>query len=188
MAIRFVLPEENPECVGFAYSPLLEAVLSLHVLVEPKHHPLQHPWVRKMRRLHPELRRSVAELSFVFSSLLPDLFAPPVDATFRSFDEELADLQSLDDTTIALELLRPLYDHQGKRDEALLRRPGVRRHVRARVGAGNGSVELAELSFDDPRGLLERLVELLRGYWSEAFFEEWERLEPQLADTIADAA
>ena len=49
MAIRFVLPEQESESVAFAYSPVVEAVLSLHVLTEPKHHPLQHPWVRRAR-------------------------------------------------------------------------------------------------------------------------------------------
>ena len=38
----------------------MEAVLSLHVLVEPKHHPVQHEWVRAMRRLSPALKREVA--------------------------------------------------------------------------------------------------------------------------------
>ena len=30
MAIRFVLPEEETESVAFAYSPVVEVVLSLH--------------------------------------------------------------------------------------------------------------------------------------------------------------
>ena len=53
MAIRFVLPEKETESVAFAYSPVVETVLSLHVLVAPKHHPLQHAWVRRMRALDP---------------------------------------------------------------------------------------------------------------------------------------
>jgi len=187
MAIRFVLPDDGADCVGFAYSPLLETVLSLHVLVEPKHHPLQHPWVRRMRRLPPELKRSISELGFVFARLVPDLFGPPPDAPFRTFEEEVAILRALDDTTIALELLRPLYDHEGKRDARLLRRPAVRRRVRAVVGSGAGSIELAELIFDDPRRLLDRLADLLERYWAEAFADEWELLEPQLAETVAEA-
>ena len=100
-------------------------------------------------------------------------------------------LRALDDTTIALELLRPLYDHEGKRDARLLRRPAVRRHVRAVVGSGSGSgsgsIDLAELIFDDPRRLLDRLADLLERYWAEAFADEWELLEPQLAETVAEA-
>ena len=49
MAIRFELARTSTARVAFGYSPLLESVLSLHVLAEPKHHALQHEWVRAMR-------------------------------------------------------------------------------------------------------------------------------------------
>ncbi len=42
MAIRFRLEPYDLDRVAFAYSPVLEAILSLHVLTHPKHHPLQH--------------------------------------------------------------------------------------------------------------------------------------------------
>jgi hypothetical protein len=44
VTIVFRVPASGAERVGFSYSPSLEAVLSLHVLVEPKHHPVQHGW------------------------------------------------------------------------------------------------------------------------------------------------
>ena len=59
MPIRFHVPTHALERLAFAYSPLLEAVLSLHVLTEPKHHPLQHQWVRQMRALPAVDRKSV---------------------------------------------------------------------------------------------------------------------------------
>ena len=40
MTIVFRLPPSAAERVAFSYSPALEAVRSLHVLVEPKHHPV----------------------------------------------------------------------------------------------------------------------------------------------------
>lgn len=46
MTIVFRVPADGSERVGFVYSPTMEDVLSLHVLVEPKHHPVQHGWVR----------------------------------------------------------------------------------------------------------------------------------------------
>nr|WP_257004488.1 DUF5937 family protein [Streptomyces sp. SA15] len=46
MTIVFRVPADGAERVGFAYSPTMEAVLSLHVRVEPKHHPVQHGWAR----------------------------------------------------------------------------------------------------------------------------------------------
>jgi hypothetical protein len=49
VTIAFRLPASAAERVALSYSPTLEAVLSLHVLVEPKHHPLQHGWVRRCR-------------------------------------------------------------------------------------------------------------------------------------------
>jgi hypothetical protein len=64
MTIVFRVPRAAVERVGFSYSPSLEAVLSLHVLVEPKHHPVQHEWVRAMRRLSPALKREIDVFAF----------------------------------------------------------------------------------------------------------------------------
>ena len=55
MPLRFEFGDEPEASLAFAYSPLLEAVLSLHVLTVPKHHALQHQWVRAMRTLPPAL-------------------------------------------------------------------------------------------------------------------------------------
>jgi DNA-binding transcriptional ArsR family regulator len=71
VAIRFVLPAQESESVAFAYSPVVEAVLSLHVLVAPKHHPLQHAWVRRMRRLDPKLRAEIQAFRFAYAGRWP---------------------------------------------------------------------------------------------------------------------
>jgi DNA-binding transcriptional ArsR family regulator len=182
VAIRFHIPAFAVERLSFAYSPLVEAVLSLHVLVEPKHHPLQHEFVRRMRRLSPSLRRRIVELAFVYRHTIPDFVSPSPDAGYGSFDDELGRMQGLDDETLALELLRPLYDHGGRRDAALLRDERVRAHVRASPAPG-----LAELIFDDPRRLATLLAELLADYWNEAFADEWQVLEPRLAEAVTEA-
>ena len=182
MAIRFHLPAFAIERLSFAYSPLVEAVLSLHVLVEPKHHPLQHEFVRRMRALSPSLRRRIAELAFVYRRMMPDFVAPPADEGYGSFADELERIRRLDDETLALEFLRPLYDHGGRRDAALLADDEVRAHVRQ-----SSAPESAELIFDDPRALTEMLIELLTHYWEEAFAEEWDRLEPRLAAAVTEA-
>jgi DNA-binding transcriptional ArsR family regulator len=178
--IRFHIPAFAVERLSFAYSPLVEAVLSLHVLVEPKHHPLQHEFVRRMRSLPAPLRRRIGELAFVYRRTMPDFFAPSPDEGYGSFHDELARLELYDDETLALELLRPLYDHRGRRDTALLTDPAVRSHLR-------GAPELSRLIFDDPRRLARLLAELLAEYWDVAFADEWERLEPRLAAAVSDA-
>jgi len=178
--IRFHIPAFAVERLSFVYSPLVEAVLSLHVLVEPKHHPLQHEFVRRMRSLSPGLRRRIGELAFVYRRTMPDFFSPSADEGFGSFEDELARMQRHDDETLALELLRPLYDHAGRRDKALLDDEEVRAHVRE-------APALAQLIFEDPRELARMLAELLADYWDEAFAAEWERLEPRLARAVVDA-
>jgi DNA-binding transcriptional ArsR family regulator len=185
--IRFHLPGDAPERIEFAYAPLLEAVLSLHVVVSPKHHPLQHPWVRRARRLSPELRREIGALSFAYRFLMPDFVYPEAGETFASFAEELTRLRALDPTLAAFELMRPLYDHEGVRDPAKLRDPTIREHVERRVSAGRGDPQAALLIFDDPQALVERLAVLLESYWEEAFADEWERLEPRLACAVTES-
>ena len=142
MAIRFVLPEQESESVAFAYSPVVEAVLSLHVLVAPRHHPLQHAWVRRMRKLDPKLKAEIRAFRFAYVGHFPDFLFPRPDEEFLEFDEELAFLHDLEPETLAFEFLRPVYDHEGTwpRDERAPRArgrapPRARRAVRrARPG------------------------------------------------------
>jgi DNA-binding transcriptional ArsR family regulator len=181
------LPAAAVERVSHAYSPLLEAVLSLHVLVEPKHHPLQHPWVRRMRKLSPSLKREISDFSFAYRVQVPDLLAPSPDQELRSFEDELAAFGELDEDTIALEFSRPLWDHEGRRDTSHLERPEVREHVAVMARWYGADPKLAALVHDDPPKLRRRFAELVSAYWEAAFAEEWERLEPLLADTVAEA-
>lgn len=172
--------------MSHAYSPLLEAVLSLHVLVEPKHHPLQHPWVREMRALSPALKRAVADFAFVYRHFIPDLFGPSPAAELRSFEDELADFRKLDPETIALDFSRPMWDHTGKRDTAHLRTPEVQAHIRRAATRMGADPDLAALVYSDPTGLARRFADFIASYWEAAFAEEWERMEPLLAQTIGE--
>jgi len=162
-------------------------VLSLHVLSEPKHHPLQHEWVRRMRGLPAAFRRRAADFAFVYRRTMPDFLAPPADSGFRSFEEELEHLEGLDGETLGLEFLRPLYDHEGRHDPALLADPAVRRLALEQSAFLGASPELTALVFDDPQALVRAFTELLRDYWQAAFAEEWEQLEPRLAAAVTDA-
>jgi DNA-binding transcriptional ArsR family regulator len=185
--ITFRFAADPAESIAFSYSPLVEAVLSLHVLVEPKHHPLQHPWVRRARSLPPALRREIAAFSFAYTGFVPEFLTPSPATGYHGFEEELRELESLDETTAALGFLRPLWDHRGERDEGLLQDPRVREHVAGRVEALGADQGLAGLMFEQPRELVHRFAKLLADYWDAAFASEWESLEPRLAETVAEA-
>ncbi|HTS74375.1 MAG TPA: DUF5937 family protein [Gaiellaceae bacterium] len=185
--ITFRFVSEPAESIAFSYSPLLEAVLSLHVLSEPKHHPLQHPWVRRARLLPAPLRRRIAAFRFAYDGFVPEFLVPSPGTPYGTFEEELHELQAFDEATLALGFLRPLWDHRGERDERLLEDERVREHVLRRAGHLGGDASLAGLIFEEPRELAARFAELLDQYWQAAFAEEWEALEPRLAETVADA-
>jgi DNA-binding transcriptional ArsR family regulator len=187
VAIRFRLPAGAIECVSHAYSPLLEAVLSLHVLVEPKHHPLQHPWVRRMRRLPPALKRAIEDFSFAYRRYIPNLLAPSPDEGLRELEQELEALRRLDPTTIALEFTRGLYDHGGATDAEFLEDEEIRGDIVRSARLLGGDAYLASLVFEHPVELAERFADLVGAYWDEGFSEEWDRIEPRLADAVSQA-
>ena len=186
--IRIELPVDPAEHIAFAYSPLLECVLSLHVLVGPNHHALHHHWVRRMRGLDPQLRRNVNAFAFLYKRTLPDFLVPGPDGQPGDFEEELVKLTELDPDVLLEEFGRPLYDHGGRRGEGMYHRPSVRTTILERAMAdGDAAVTMATLLLADPREFARRLSTFLRSYWEGAFAAEWERLEPMLAETVAEA-
>jgi DNA-binding transcriptional ArsR family regulator len=164
VTIAFRLPASATERVAFSYSPSLEAVLSLHVLVEPKHHPLQHGWVRAMQRLSPALKREIDALAFAFRAYFPEFFFPSPAGELLGFEAELARMRSLDPALIQREYAIPF------------------------VGDGPlDPLRVPAAILDDPVALHERFLALLETYWEDAFAAEWERIEPDLAASVAEA-
>lgn len=190
MTIVFQLPASAAERVGFSYSPAMEAVLSLHVLVEPKHHPVQHEWVRAMRRLPPALKREVDVFAFAYRAYFPEFFFPSAVGQLADFESELRRLRGVDEHLVRLEfaipLIGPLPGEEAQRDLAVLEAPATRRLLRERAAAA-GDEALARQLIEDPRSLLERFLRLLESYWEEAFAREWERIEPDLAASVSEA-
>ena len=191
MPLRFEFGDEPEASLAFAYSPLLEAVLSLHVLTVPKHHALQHQWVRAMRTLRPALKREIAALSFLYKWTLPDCILPSPITSHEDFESELARLRALRPEVAGFEFLRPLWDHGGgvrPQRRRILRDPDVRAHALRQAGTlGAGARRAATQLFDAPSELLARFANLLEEYWSEAFAAEWQRIEPKLAESVEDA-
>ena len=107
VTIVFGLPPSAAERVAFSYSPAMEAVLSLHVLVEPKHHPVQHEWVRAMRRLSPALKREVEVFGFAYRAYFPEFFFPPAAGELLDCEGELRRLRGVDEQLVRMEFAVP---------------------------------------------------------------------------------
>jgi DNA-binding transcriptional ArsR family regulator len=164
VTIGFRLPASATERVAFTYSPTLEAVLSLHVLVEPKHHPLQHGWVRAMRRLSPALKREIDALAFAYRAYFPEFFFPSPSGELLGFSDELARIREVDPALLQREYAIPF------------------------VGDGPlDPLKVPAAVVEDPAGLHSRVLAMLSDYWEEAFAAEWERIEPELAASVDEA-
>src|SRR4051794_40843141 len=172
VTIVFRVPASAVEPVGLSYSPSMEAVLSLHVLVEPKHHPVQHGWVRAMRKLSPALKREIEAFSFAVRSYFPEFLFPLPTGQLTGFEDELAGLRGADPELVRVEfavpLLKPWPGGGEDKDPHVLDEPEVRRLLRERV-ARESDEAMAAMLLDDPRALLERFLTMLERYWREAF-------------------
>lgn len=186
--IRIELRSDRPEHVAFAYSPLLECVLSLHVLVGPKHHALHHGWVRRMRALEPTLKRRIDAFAFVYRWHLPDMLVPSPLGGPEVFEREMEKLPLYPPELLLEEFGRPLFDHGGRRGAGMFEEAAVREKMLARAAQdGAPSRQLAGLLLADPAEFTQRFCVLLADYWQAAFAAEWDRAEPLLADSVADS-
>ena len=184
--IRFRLPAGAVERVSFAYSPLFECVLSLHVLVEPGHHSLQHEWVRRMRNLPDRVRRDVHTFAFAYRSYIPQVLAPL--AGFASFEDEVARLLAQPPETLAFEFTVPLAPAGTSRDGDRLADAAARDDVARRGGAlGRETGRLVRLLLEDPTAFARRFADFVERYWDAGFADEWQRVEPLLTDAVTTA-
>lgn len=157
------MPPDAAEHVSFELSALAEAVHSWHALTAPGHHALQLPWVRRCRDLPAELRNDLRRLSWVVRDYVPALFEAGAGHLDRTFAEEVEIVRALPAREIARDLSEAVLVNESND-------PELRRRVKK-----------------EPRRVLDEILAVLTSYWEVAFSKEWEHLEPQLLDTVADA-
>jgi DNA-binding transcriptional ArsR family regulator len=146
--------------------------------------------VRALRGLPAPLRREIAALSFLYRWTLPNCVLPSPAAADDDLESELAALRALPADLAAFELLRPLHDHGGavRSRRRILADPRVRAAaLRTARRLGRDAQRAAAQLLEEPAAFRERFCTLLEEYWSAAFAGEWERIEPLLAEAIADA-
>ena len=179
-AIRFHLETITDAQIACGYSPVLEALISLHSVLEPKHHPVQHPWARRTRALPVRLREELRRFAFLFDGYAPNFFAPTPTRPFPIFDSEMERIANLSEAELI-----PEFEHS-QRYVDLRRHPNGSTRSKRSTANGEERRELAAEAVANPRTVLRQFLDLLSEYWTLAFRAEWTRLEPQLADALAD--
>ncbi len=192
MAVSFRFSSERPlDHVGFAWSPLFEAVLSLPTLAHPKRTPMFLPWVRRCRDLSPDLLKEIDELFRPFVGFVPGIFEVGFLGNRPTFEAEVAALRGLPAETVAHELSLCCgglgCGHPASLDSSVIHDRDYRDDTIALADdAGHG--HLARAAFEDPEALRDRYAVVLERYWEEAFREEWERLLPRIEAEVTDGA
>ena len=136
-----------------------------------------------MRTLSPALKREIRAFWFLYSEITCDFMLPPRADTSQSFEEALASFAAQPPEWAQYELARPTYFYfEESAGPESLTREDVRAQVEHRMGP-----ELARQLFDDPAAVQARVVDMLAAYWQQSFAEEWDRLEPVLAEEVGRA-
>ncbi len=183
--IRLRLPASPSSWLAIVCSPVIEAIFSLHVITQPKHHPLQHEWVRSTRQLPRELRRRIGEFAWTYDGYIATLASPLGD--YWSFEEEIRSLSALGEDQLRVEFLHH-FAGEFPRSDGFLDDHSILDLVLERAAASGPDAErLARQTLEDPGEVLRQFVEVVEEYWERAFRQEWERLEPLLADVVTAA-
>jgi DNA-binding transcriptional ArsR family regulator len=195
MAVTLTFPSDRPvDLIGFAWSPLFEAVLSMRAVVQPKRTPLHLPWVRRSRELPDDLLAEIRTLVRPFDPMIPGVFEVGLRGDNPTFADELGSFRALEPDLVAHELSLTFggigclaADDIDLTDLARLQdRAYCDRVLSVADRAGHG--DLARLAFDDPAGLRDRYADMLDRYWDGAFEAEWHRLLPRIEAEVTAGA
>jgi DNA-binding transcriptional ArsR family regulator len=158
------LSSEDLSQVRFAFSPLLETVMSFRVLLNPGRHALHLPWAEQTRGKLADL-----ELAPFYALVRPDGYLPDflVPTPLPTFDDEMARLSETPGATVVREIA---YLKASEED------------------IGPDRKHLLEPYLMDPKATLRRLDETLLHYHEVAVAPHWPRLRVLLEDDVLKRA
>ncbi|MFL6075813.1 MAG: DUF5937 family protein [Mycobacteriales bacterium] len=191
MALRLNFQHHAPDLVTFGFSPAHEALRSLHVLSDVKHHPLHISWALRTRsRLSSELRDGIERFAFWYRDrplVFRDIWS---QSGAWSWDAELSALRTAPVHQFAEQLIHGALVTRGLghrvpltafRRDADLQRTALDR-VEARHPA---SLPALRDLIADPERCRTRFADFLAAYWQACLAPEWPDLEARLRDDIS---
>jgi DNA-binding transcriptional ArsR family regulator len=217
MSVVLRLPASGPLLgrIGFAYSPAMEAALSLRVVTDPKRYPMHLPWARRpgtcpttcarrsapcrsasgpscracsrsaCRATSPRSRTNSSASAFDHDSVLYELTLPFVGR--RAPCGRAIDCDEPNPSVIHRPRSSTLPFGGAPCGRRLPRRFQEEVLACARDNDPAAADVLAQ-AFDDPASIRHRLADLLERYWQEAFADEWTRIRPRLDAEVTDMA
>ena len=193
MAVELRLPRTHPiGVVRFAWSPLLEASLSLRPVVAPKRYPMHLPWARRSRDLPASLLDEIRVLTLGFPGPLPGVFEAGLLGPSPRLDDELEELLTLDPARVLYEMALCFGGHgcaPRDSDPTIVDDPVFRdtvvRHA-STVDPEHG--QALATAFHDPAAYQQRIAAMLSSYWEHAFRTEWERVQGRIEQEVAEGA
>lgn len=165
----------DPVNLRIIYSGLSEAAISLHVLTDPKHHPLHAGWVRRCRGLSARLKNELRDLRPMFATGLMSFLSPQAARPDADITAEIDGLLGTPADVLFYELA---FRHHGAVGATGSPATAVQRAA-AIIEAARKEPDEQRLLLDalnDPSGVKERIATFLSAYWDEAFREEWSRV------------
>jgi DNA-binding transcriptional ArsR family regulator len=183
--IHLRLPPAVEEHVAVSYSPLTECVMSLKVLLQPKRHPLHRRWAREVRRAGAPLQADFERYAFAFRDNAPTIYVGGSGGE-PSLAEELELLRAMPEAELRFEFTLGL--HRGSLSgEQLADKRAQSKLLADATRSFPASGAILALLLEQPRAFLAEFAAFIERYFEQVFAKEWERIEPLLADSVADA-
>jgi DNA-binding transcriptional ArsR family regulator len=191
MTMRLRLRDLGVELVAFGCSPAQEALRSLHILTDVKHHPLHISWALRTRtRMASDLKDEADRFAFwyldrplVFRELWPQ-------ADVGSWVDELSVLREAPIEQFAEQLIHGALTRNGLGDriplDRFLRNPTLQEQALAQIQTRHpASLPIMHQLIADPEHSRERFARFLSSYWQACIGPDWPSLEASLRDDIA---
>ena len=189
MTITLDVSRLSGENIAFGYSPLQEAMDSLHVLCNSKRFPLHVRWVIDARKkMSHKLRADFDRFRLCYERLISTFWDLRDSASLQTVDEELETFQRagtgrFTDELAFIALERPL-PFTALRKEERLRQEAMTRVVERYPS----SISVFQDIFKKPKQVHRRFCEFLADYWRACLADEWVEIEERLAQDITERA
>jgi DNA-binding transcriptional ArsR family regulator len=189
MRLRLAGPDATP--VAFGCSPGHEALRSLHVLGDVKHHPLHISWALRARaRMSPGLREQAERYAFWYLDrplVFRDIWQQD---DLGSWPEELSVLRAAPVEQFAEQLVHGALLRRmiGRRIslEMFLRSTELRETALANVESRHApSLPVLRELIDDPQRCRAAFADFLAAYWETCLAPDWPDLRERLREDIA---